>query len=172
MRFQCSLQREYVPVRCSRFRWPCIRPPGSRAWRGPAGSCRSRGSIPSCGVVPPAPSPPTPCVGSPSSGPGRPCWCGTRRSDDKQTHKYSPVYDYHSHNVNCHKAELHGNLIHNSVCTRRHRQIKEALYRIWCGANRLGDSGVHTRGDNSAFVNPAGQLLLPGGVRPEWIGSA
>ena len=50
--------------------------------------------------------------------------------------------------------------------------IKEALYRIWCGANRLGDSGVHTLGDNSAFVNPAGQLLLPDGVRPECIPSA
>ena len=37
---------------------------------------------------------------------------------------------------------------------------KETLYRIWGGANRLGDSGVHTIGDNSAFVNPAGQLLL------------
>ena len=36
--------------------------------------------------------------------------------------------------------------------------IKEAVYRIWCGANRLGDRGVHTLGDNSAFVNPAGQL--------------
>ena len=51
-------------------------------------------------------------------------------------------------------------------------KFKEALYRIWCGANRLGDSGVHTLGDNSAFVNPAVQLLLPGGVRPEWIPSA
>ena len=30
--------------------------------------------------------------------------------------------------------------------------IKEALYRIWCGANRLSNSGVH--------VHPAGQLLL------------
>ena len=50
--------------------------------------------------------------------------------------------------------------------------FKEALYRIGCGANRLGDSGVHTLGDSSAFVNPAGQLLLPGGVRPEWIPSA
>ena len=30
--------------------------------------------------------------------------------------------------------------------------IKEALYRIWCD--------VHTLGDNSAFVHPAGQLLL------------
>ena len=50
--------------------------------------------------------------------------------------------------------------------------VKEALYRSWCGANRLGDGGVHTLGDNSAFVNPAGQLLLPGGVRPEWIPSA
>ena len=38
--------------------------------------------------------------------------------------------------------------------------LKEALYTIWCGANRLGDSGVHTLGDMSAFVNPAGQLLL------------
>ena len=26
--------------------------------------------------------------------------------------------------------------------------------------NRLGDSGVHTLGDTSAFVNLAGQLLL------------
>ena len=32
--------------------------------------------------------------------------------------------------------------------------------------------GVHTLSDNSAFVIPAGQLLLPGGVRPEWIPSA
>ena len=38
--------------------------------------------------------------------------------------------------------------------------VKEALYRIWYGANRLGDSGVHTLGDNSAFVNPACQLWL------------
>ena len=26
--------------------------------------------------------------------------------------------------------------------------------------NRLDDSGVHTLGDTSAFVNPAGQILL------------
>ena len=38
--------------------------------------------------------------------------------------------------------------------------VKEALYRMWCGGNRLADSGVRTLGDNSAFVNPAGQLLL------------
>ena len=38
--------------------------------------------------------------------------------------------------------------------------LKGALYRIWCGVSRLGDSGVHTLGDRSAFVNPAGQLLL------------
>ena len=36
--------------------------------------------------------------------------------------------------------------------------IKAGIYRIWCGVNRLGDSGVH--GDTSAFVNLAGQLLL------------
>ena len=44
-------------------------------------------------------------------------------------------------------------------CNRR-RIFKEALYRIWCGVNRLGDSGVNRLGDTSAFVNPAGQLLL------------
>ena len=31
-------------------------------------------------------------------------------------------------------------------------RVKEALYRSWCGGNRLGDT--------SAFDNPAGQLLL------------
>ena len=39
-------------------------------------------------------------------------------------------------------------------------QFKEAVYRIWCDVNRLGDSGVNRLGDTSAFVNPAGQLLL------------
>ena len=43
--------------------------------------------------------------------------------------------------------------------------LKAGLYRIWCGAHRLGDSGVHTLGDASAFVNPAGQLLLTLTVR-------
>ena len=38
--------------------------------------------------------------------------------------------------------------------------FKEALYRIWCGVNILGDSVVNILGDTSAFVNPAGQLLL------------
>ena len=37
--------------------------------------------------------------------------------------------------------------------------IKAGLYRIWCGVNRHGDSGVHTLGNTSAFVNPTGQLL-------------
>ena len=31
---------------------------------------------------------------------------------------------------------------------------------------------AQTLGDNSALVNSAGQLLLTGGVRPEWITSA
>ena len=31
--------------------------------------------------------------------------------------------------------------------------FKEALYRIWCGVNRLGDSGLNRLGDTSAFVN-------------------
>ena len=39
-------------------------------------------------------------------------------------------------------------------------KFKEALYRIWCGVNRLGDSGVNRLGDTLAFVNTAGQLLL------------
>ena len=38
--------------------------------------------------------------------------------------------------------------------------IKGALYRIWCGVNRLGDSGMNRLGDTSALVIPAGQLLL------------
>ena len=33
--------------------------------------------------------------------------------------------------------------------------FNEGLYRIRCGVNRLGD--------NSAFVNPADQLLFPAG---------
>ena len=39
---------------------------------------------------------------------------------------------------------------------------------------RLGDSGVHTLGDTSAFVKPAGQLLLTqqGKTRMDGIGIA
>ena len=37
---------------------------------------------------------------------------------------------------------------------------KAGLYLIWCGVNRLGDRDLHTLSDTSAFVNPAGQLLL------------
>ena len=48
----------------------------------------------------------------------------------------------------------------------------EALYRIWCGGNRLGDSGVRKLVDTSAFVNPAGQLLLTrrGKTRMDGVG--
>ena len=51
-------------------------------------------------------------------------------------------------------------------------QFKEALNRIWCGVNRLGDSGVNILGDTSAFVNPAGQLLLTrrGKTRMDGVG--
>ena len=38
--------------------------------------------------------------------------------------------------------------------------FKEGLYGIWCIVNRLGDSGARTLGDTSAFLNPAGQLLI------------
>ena len=50
--------------------------------------------------------------------------------------------------------------------------LKEGLYRIWCGVNRLGDSGVHILGDTSAFVNSAGQLLLTqwGKTRMDGVG--
>ena len=34
--------------------------------------------------------------------------------------------------------------------------VKAGLYIILCGVNRLGNSGVHTLGDTSAFVNLAG----------------
>ena len=52
------------------------------------------------------------------------------------------------------------------------RDIKEGLYRIWCGMNRLGYSGVNTLGDTSAFVIPAGQLLLTwrGKTRMDGVG--
>ena len=39
-------------------------------------------------------------------------------------------------------------------------QIKEGLYRIWCGVNTLGDSGVNTLSDTSAFVNPDGSAIV------------
>ena len=50
--------------------------------------------------------------------------------------------------------------------------IKEALYIIWCGVNRLGDSGANRLGDTSAFVNTAGQLLLTrrGKTRMDGVG--
>ena len=52
------------------------------------------------------------------------------------------------------------------------RSIKAGLYRIWCGVNRLGDSGVNTIGDTSAFVNPTAQLLLTwrGKIRMDGVG--
>ena len=50
--------------------------------------------------------------------------------------------------------------------------IKAGLYRIWCGVQTLGDSGVHTLGDTSAFVNPEGQLLITrrGKTRMDGVG--
>ena len=50
--------------------------------------------------------------------------------------------------------------------------IKEALYRIWCGVNRLGDSSVNRLGDTSAFVNKTRQLLLTrrGKTRMDGVG--
>ena len=67
-----------------------------------------------------------------------------------------------------HHARDSGRFCHHS---QNNDIFKEGLYRVWCGAYRLGDSGVHTLGDNSGFVNPAGQLLLAGGVKSEWIPS-
>ena len=54
--------------------------------------------------------------------------------------------------------------------------VKGAMYRIWCGVNRLGDCGVKVVWIDSAII----QLLLsrlviycyPGGVRPVCIPSA
>ena len=50
--------------------------------------------------------------------------------------------------------------------------FKGALYRIWCGVNTLGDSGVNTLADTSAFVNPTVQLLLTrrGKIRMDGFG--
>ena len=48
----------------------------------------------------------------------------------------------------------------------------KALYSNWCGVNSLGDSGVNRLADTSAFVNPAGQLLLAwrGKTRMDGVG--
>ena len=53
------------------------------------------------------------------------------------------------------------------ICT-----LKAGLYGIWCDVHTLGDSSVHTLGDTSAFVNPAGQLLLTwrGKTRMDGVG--
>ena len=50
--------------------------------------------------------------------------------------------------------------------------FKEGLYRIWCDANTLGDSGVNTLGDTSAFVYPVVQLLFTrrGKIRIDGVG--
>ena len=50
--------------------------------------------------------------------------------------------------------------------------VKDGPYRIWCGVNRLSDSGVNTLGDTSDFVNPMGQLLLTrrGKIRMDGVG--
>ena len=50
--------------------------------------------------------------------------------------------------------------------------IRPGLYRIWCDVHRLGDSGVNTLGDTSAFVNPTVQLLLTrrGKIRMDGVG--
>ena len=40
--------------------------------------------------------------------------------------------------------------------------IKTGLYRIWCGVYTLGNW-------HSAFVNPAGQLLLTRRVNNSWM---
>ena len=64
------------------------------------------------------------------------------------------------------------NLMHIILASAVGPTIKEGLYRIWCGANTLGYSGVHTLGDTSAFVNPVGQLLLTrrGKTRMDGVG--
>ena len=52
------------------------------------------------------------------------------------------------------------------------QSVKEALCRIWCGVNKLGDSGVTRLGDTSIFVTTAGQLLLTrrGKTRMDGVG--
>ena len=65
------------------------------------------------------------------------------------------AYERPSPNINCSKLRTELSLIIIMMLT-----FKAGLYRIWCGVNILGDSGVHTLGDTSAFVNPAGQLLF------------
>ena len=46
-----------------------------------------------------------------------------------------------------------------TTCGNGIESFKEGLYRIWPGVSTIGDSGVNTLGDTSAFVNPTVQLL-------------
>ena len=51
-------------------------------------------------------------------------------------------------------------------------ELKRSCNIIWCGGNILGDSGVRRLVDTSAFVIPAGQLLLTrrGKTRMDGVG--
>ena len=52
------------------------------------------------------------------------------------------------------------------------RSFIEGLYRILCGVNTLGYSGVNTLGDTSVFVHPTVQLLLTRRGKTRMDGSA
>ena len=73
----------------------------------------------------------------------------------KYTYYYSYMYFSYGHRPPILDAALKGSIPPSIL-----EALKVALYRIRCGVNRLGDSGVNRLGDTSAFVNPAGQLLL------------
>ena len=51
-------------------------------------------------------------------------------------------------------------ILHHSTASIISHVLKRVYFENWCGANTLGDSGVNTLGDTSAFVNPTVQLLL------------
>ena len=72
--------------------------------------------------------------------------------------------------LSIHKYRKMGHATSSAIDMKRHSL--KALYRIWCGVNRLGDSGVNRLGATSAFVNPAGQLLLTrwGKTRMDGVG--
>ena len=71
-------------------------------------------------------------------------------------------------------AHVHGALerVHSVIESTGGHTFTEGLYRIWCGVNTLGDSGVNRLGDTSAFVSPTVQLLLTrrGKIRMDGVG--
>ena len=105
----------------------------------------------------------------------------TQLLDKGLTHMISDHLLYRiSQPLHCHDYSITSETNQKYCCKVLHYKYKSNVLKRHCiefGVVRIDSAivvrrGAHTLGDNSAFVNSADQLLLPGGVRPEWITSA